>query len=231
MITLISYRSDYYNLICDNMADESKIMVLPKEQLDYFKENCGKLPAKEIIKELGISQQVFLSLKKRYGFVSEYNPKEKRNIVREHYKDMTFTEMAKRYGGSISQYSRHAKSLGLCKPQILTDKINRQRIDIRSNKRDDKEWLNNIEKISLNKKMTEETITLTIELLRAVESYVNDRRKNGSYSCSRFFSEIGISSRTYRGIIDGSKIMSLDNAIRIVNKCGLTFKIAPTNTV
>ena len=106
-------------------------MVLPQADLDYLKRYCGRLPVKVITARLGIDVPKYCRLKKRLGLSGRYKSEQKRQIVREHYKDMTFAEMARTFGGTNSSYARYAKELGLKQPQEIIDKINRLRVESR----------------------------------------------------------------------------------------------------
>ena len=106
-------------------------LVLPQADLDYLKRYCGRLPVKVIAARLGIDIPKYCRLKKRLGLSGRYKSEQKRQIVREHYKDMTFAEMARTFGGTNSSYARYAKEMGLKQPQEIIDKINRLRVESR----------------------------------------------------------------------------------------------------
>ena len=106
-------------------------MVLPQADLDYLKRYCGRLPVKVITARLGIDVPKYCRLKKRLGLSGRYKSEQKRQIVREHYKDMTFTEMARTFGGTNSSYARYAKELGLVQPDNVIQKGVRARVESR----------------------------------------------------------------------------------------------------
>ena len=106
-------------------------LVLPQADLDYLKRYCGRLPVKVITARLGIDVPKYCRLKKRLGLSGRYKSEQKRQIVREHYKDMTFAEMAREYGGNSCSYSRYAKELGLVQPDNVILKGVRARVESR----------------------------------------------------------------------------------------------------
>ena len=115
----------------NSMITPENHLVLPQAYLDYLKRYCGRLPVKVITARLGIDVPKYCRLKKRLGLSGRYKSEQKRQIVRKHYKDMTFTEMARTFGGTNSSYARYAKELGLKQPQEIIDKINRLRVESR----------------------------------------------------------------------------------------------------
>ena len=121
----------FFYLYMEKQSLPENHLVLPQADLDYLKRYCGRLPVKVITARLGIDVPKYCRLKKRLGFSGRYKSEQKRQIVREHYKDMTFTEMARTFGGTNSSYARYAKELGLKQPQEIIDKINRLRVESR----------------------------------------------------------------------------------------------------
>ena len=121
----------FFYLYMEKQSLPENHLVLPQADLDYLKRYCGRLPVKVITARLGIDVPKYCRLKKRLGLSGRYKSEQKRQIVREHYKDMTFTEMARTFGGTNSSYARYAKELGLKQPQEIIDKINRLRVEIR----------------------------------------------------------------------------------------------------
>ena len=108
-----------------------KHLVLPKDKLEYFKRYCGKVSVKEMTKMLGIDVREYCKIKKQLGLKGRYNADERREIVKEHYTDMTFAEMAREYGGNSCSYSRYAKELGLVQPQEIITRGVRARVENR----------------------------------------------------------------------------------------------------
>lgn len=121
----------FFYLYMEKQSLPENHLVLPQADLDYLKRYCGRLPVKVITARLGIDVPKYCRLKKRLGLSGRYKSEQKRQIVREHYKDMTFTEMARTFGGTNSSYARYAKELGLKQPQEIIDKINRLRVESR----------------------------------------------------------------------------------------------------
>ena len=89
------------------------------------------MPVKVITARLGIDVPKYCRLKKRLGLSGRYKSEQKRQIVREHYKDMTFAEMARAFGGTNSSYARYAKELGLVQPDNVILKGIRARVESR----------------------------------------------------------------------------------------------------
>ena len=121
----------FFYLYMEKQSLPENHLVLPQADLDYLKRYCGRLPVKVITARLGIDVPKYCRLKKRLGLSGRYKSEQKRQIVREHYKDMTFTEMARTFGGTNSSYARYAKELGLKQPREIIDKINRLRVESR----------------------------------------------------------------------------------------------------
>ena len=108
-----------------------KHLVLPKDKLEYFKRHCGKISVEEMTKMLGIDVREYCKIKKQLGLKGRYKGFERREIVKEHYTDMTFSEMAREYGGNSCSYSRYAKELGLVQPDNVILKGVRARVESR----------------------------------------------------------------------------------------------------
>ena len=95
------------------MITSENHLLLQQAELDYLKRYCGRLHVNVITTRLGIDVTKYCRLKKRLGLSGRYKSEQKRQIVREHYKDMTFAEMARTFGCTNSSYARYAKELGL----------------------------------------------------------------------------------------------------------------------
>ena len=121
----------FFYLYMEKRSLPENHLVLPQADLDYLKRYCGRLPVKVITARLGIDVPKYCRLKKRLGLSGRYKSEQKRQIVREHYKDMTFTEMARTFGGTNSSYARYAKELGLVQPDNVILKGVRARVESR----------------------------------------------------------------------------------------------------
>ena len=121
----------FFYLYMEKQSLPENHLVLPQADLDYLKRYCGRLPVKVITARLGIDVPKYCRLKKRLGLSGRYKSEQKRQIVREHYKDMTFTEMARTFGGTNSSYARYAKELGLVQPDNVILKGVRARVESR----------------------------------------------------------------------------------------------------
>ena len=119
----------YLYMVKQSLLD--KHLVLPKDKLEYFKRHCGRISVEEMTKILGIDVREYCKIKKQLGLKGRYKGAERREIVKEHYTDMTFSEMAREYGGNSCSYSRYAKELGLVQPDNIILRGVRARVESR----------------------------------------------------------------------------------------------------
>ena len=79
-----------------------------------------------------------------------------------------------------------------------------------------------------NKTMMTETRELTLKIIDEVESYVAKKRARGHYSLNQLYKDVNI-THTSRAYIkrNENRSITLDTAVRLLDKCGLRLKIVP----
>ena len=79
-----------------------------------------------------------------------------------------------------------------------------------------------------NKEMMPQTKELTGQIIDEVESYVAKRRARGHYSLNILYKEVNLTHTSWAYIRKNeNRSITLDTAIRLLDKCGLRLKIVP----
>lgn len=79
-----------------------------------------------------------------------------------------------------------------------------------------------------NKEMMTQTRELTLNIIDEVESYVAKRRARGHYSLNQLYKDVNITHTSWSHIRrDENRSITLDTAVRLLDKCGLRLKIVP----
>lgn len=79
-----------------------------------------------------------------------------------------------------------------------------------------------------NKESFERTQEMTEQIISEVENYVAKQKARKSYSYHKFWMETGVTHQTWDNIRSNkNRSMTLDTAIRLLDKCGLRLKITP----
>lgn len=78
------------------------------------------------------------------------------------------------------------------------------------------------------KEIMTQTRELTLNIIDEVESYVAKKRARGHYSLNQFYRDINITHTSWAYIKrNENRSMTLDTAVRLLDKCGLRLKIVP----
>ena len=79
-----------------------------------------------------------------------------------------------------------------------------------------------------NKESFEATESLTNEIIEKVKTFISRRKALTQYSYHKFFEEVNVSHTTWDNMrYNKNRSLTLDTAIRLLDKCGLKLTIVP----
>lgn len=79
-----------------------------------------------------------------------------------------------------------------------------------------------------NKESFEATESLTNEIIEKVKTFISRRKALTQYSYHKFFEEVNVSHTTWDNMrYNKNRSLTLDTAIRLLDKCGYELSIAP----